>query len=193
MACNCRSLFTLVQGCMATIFMCLYTTMHLNVPPLGTTTTIAIFRRRLLFLGLTLLIPELAIGWAFRQRSIARQLSKDLNITMTHAFFVVMGGFASRGGEPIVTRHQLGRPGILEEIRETPIVTIKDKAKGESFSEAFMILQAGWSIVEIVARAASGLPPTELELSTTGFAVVGIATLVINWNKPLDVQQPLRI
>jgi len=70
---------------------------------------------------------------------------------------------------------------------------IKDRSKGDVLSKSLVILQTGWFIVQCVARAVEHLPVTELELVTVAFATLNFVTYVFWWNKPLNVQQPLRV
>jgi hypothetical protein len=70
---------------------------------------------------------------------------------------------------------------------------IKDRSKGDILSKGLAILQTGWFLVQCLARAIQRLPITELELMTVAFATLNLMTYVFWWDKPLNVQYPLRI
>jgi hypothetical protein len=72
---NCRKLFDIVWGCLATIFACTWVSVHPNVPP-PCQSWLALLGRRLKMMLFAVLAPELIVGFAARQFLIARKLSK---------------------------------------------------------------------------------------------------------------------
>jgi hypothetical protein len=70
---------------------------------------------------------------------------------------------------------------------------IEDKSKGNIVSKGLAIIQTGWFIMQCIARGASHLAITELEIMTVAFAFLNLVTYVFWWNKPLDVTCPVRI
>lgn len=68
---------------------------------------------------------------------------------------------------------------------------IQDKSKGDILTKGFVVLQTTWFILQLIARAITRLPITELEISTLAFAILNGATYALWWNKPLDVQRPI--
>ncbi|KAJ7067450.1 hypothetical protein C8F01DRAFT_979857 [Mycena amicta] len=103
---SCRKLFDIVWGCLATIFACTWVSVHPNVPP-PNQTHIALFWRGLKIMLIAFIAPELILGSAAHQFLVARLYSTGgmcSQISMTHAFFVSMGGFVARDGSgPIAT------------------------------------------------------------------------------------------
>ncbi|EPE27518.1 hypothetical protein GLAREA_04309 [Glarea lozoyensis ATCC 20868] len=67
---------------------------------------------------------------------------------------------------------------------------IKDKSKADWLLKTIAVLQICWLILNACARAAAGLPVTQLEVATGAFAVMAVATFLINWWKPKDVSRP---
>ena len=75
-ACEChRSIWDILWSCLATIFACLWISVHPNIP-LPNEAGWRVFLRRLELMFWALLGPELVIVWAFRQWLGARELEK---------------------------------------------------------------------------------------------------------------------
>ncbi|KAJ7059180.1 hypothetical protein C8F01DRAFT_1370770 [Mycena amicta] len=121
---SCRRLFDIVWGCLATVFACVWVSVHPNVPPPKPARPpkgVPIWQRvkwrlidshgalrsRLKLMLVGLLAPELIAGFAGRQLGIAWQISKKYKVSLTHGFFICMGGFVDGAGHPIVTCAQI--------------------------------------------------------------------------------------
>lgn len=70
---------------------------------------------------------------------------------------------------------------------------LMDRSKGDVLSKGIALLQTLWFVTQYFTRVASGLPLTELETATLAFATLNIATYVLWWHKPLNVQCPIRV
>ena len=70
---------------------------------------------------------------------------------------------------------------------------IADRSKGDALSKIIAILQTTWFIVQCVARGQQRLAVTELELVTLALASLNVMTFAIWWDKPLGVQEPVKI
>lgn len=93
---TCRTLYSIVQTCLATIFACVWVAVHRNIPapkpppdPNSKAGPIAKAARWLwskvrdqkqpvIVFSVTLLAPEWVLGWAVRQRLRAHRLAKEL-------------------------------------------------------------------------------------------------------------------
>jgi hypothetical protein len=130
--------------------------------------------------------------------------------TLTHAFFLQMGGFVlCEDGRPIQTltaaggcrRDRLGSEdsttlmwNIDNRIIDPPRISaedINDRSKGDAISKAFVILQTSWFIAQCIARWATRLPVTELEVATLAFATLNGITYGLWWDKPQNVGRPV--
>ncbi|KAJ7062277.1 hypothetical protein C8F01DRAFT_1137068 [Mycena amicta] len=207
---NCRRLFDIVWGCLATVFACVWVSVHPNVPPpklapppkgaslwywvkwrlVGSQGALRL-RLKLMLVGV--LAPELIAGFAGRQLVVAWYFSKEYDVSLTHGFFFCMGGFVDGEGHPIVTRAQIEQPGVLPAIRKTSESSIEDKSKGDVLSKGLSFFQGLWFVLQCITRTAQHLPLTELEVATLAFAVINIFTWLLWWGKPLDVRNPLVI
>jgi len=146
-----------------------------------------------------LLVPELIIIWAARQHRDAKVLAEEFQIkgrpgwTKTHAFFLIMGGF---------TLHERGKPLRVLRWRDLRVLAgagriawpditeeeIKDRSKGDYLSKGIVVLQTTWFIVQFIARAASKLTITELEVVTLAFSTLIGVIYYLWWDKPLGAQ-----
>ncbi|KAF7316586.1 hypothetical protein MIND_00178400 [Mycena indigotica] len=176
---DCRRLFDIVWGCLVTIFLCIWVSVHPNVPPprLARPQNAAGFRswlkwqvvgkngpllRRLKLMSVALIAPELILGFAARQCLMARSFSQDYGVSLTHGFFIVMGGFVDVDEHPIVTKEQLSTPNVVQEIHAVKESDIDDKSKGDLFSKGIALCQGLWFIAQCIARRLQRLPLTSL-------------------------------
>jgi hypothetical protein len=147
-------------------------------------------------MGYVLIAPEVVILWAARQHFGAKHFAKKhrrRGWTMTHGFFLIMGGFtlhderrkALRILEPIELE-SLSKAGKIKwpSISEAEI---QDRSKGDYLSKAIVLVQMSWFITQCIARAAYRLEVTELEVATLAYAVLTGLTYYLWWKKPLDV------
>ncbi|KAF7370006.1 hypothetical protein MSAN_00630600 [Mycena sanguinolenta] len=191
---NCRTLFSVVWGCIATIFACTWVSVHPNVPP-PNQSSLQLLWRRLKMMLIAMIAPEIMVGFAARQFFGSRWLVKNFRFSSTQAFFFCMGGFVSPMGHPIATKEQLENPAhrfvFQMAIRNVNKEEIMDKSKGDAVSKGVALLQGLWFILQCLARAHRHLAITQLEVVTLAFAVVNIFIWLLWWNKPLDVQRPI--
>jgi hypothetical protein len=128
------------------------------------------------------------------------------DITMTSAFFIVMGGFAYRRGKvfqipddelkfPYLMLTPQGFLALAKEKVITPGIldhkSIADRSKADSLAKFMVCVQAFWMVLNVIARKASGLPSTLIELNVVVHVVVAVVVYSIWWDKPLAVQNPI--
>ncbi|KAJ7122443.1 hypothetical protein C8R44DRAFT_556727, partial [Mycena epipterygia] len=189
---NSRSLFEIIWGCLTTIFACTWVLVHPNLPPPNQCRLVLSWNRLKMML-IAIIAPEIMVGFAARQFLAARRFSKKFesqgaSITLTHGFFISMGGFVSQNGHPIATSQQLVNPEYVSAIQNVKVEDIRDKSKGDVLSKAVALSQGLWFITQCVARVSQHLPVTELEVTTLAFAVVNIFIWLLWWAKPLDAE-----
>ncbi|KAJ7908619.1 hypothetical protein B0H13DRAFT_2016424, partial [Mycena leptocephala] len=154
------------------------------------------FSCRLRLMLFAMIAPELMVGFAARQFLVAREFSKDFNVSKTQ-FFFSMGGFVSQNRRHHIARRRdfegrLGREYILA-IQNVDEEDIMDKSKGDVLSKGVALAQGLWFTAQWLARVVQHLPVTELEVATMAFAVVNIFIWILWWGKPLDVQRPIPV
>ena len=139
----------------------------------------------------------------------------DLQWSKTHGFFIIMGGFHlfKRGlkrtsdVEPIsheedIPLHPLaaidlyGNNTLDIDFSSFSVPTeaeIKDRGKSDWLAKTLVVLQTSWFVTQCIARAVERLPVTHLEIVTLGYAAVNFVIYVFWWNKPLNVDRPVRV
>lgn len=195
-----RGTIDIIWSCVATLFVCVWVMLHLNVPAKedGIWT---LFFRRIRWLVLALLAPELLMlfasgQWASAKRSVAdmRALGYE-DWSMIHAFYADSGGFVFQARESKafpVTAKQVWYL-VQSNYMQIPSITKKeiwDKSKADRLAKAIASVQAGWLIIQVIARAFQRLPVTLLELSTVALLTCTGATFFFWFYKPLNVETP---
>ena len=95
---NSRGTWDIILTCLATIFVCTYTMLCLNIPSSKDTTT-TIVRRRIMWMGIAIMAPEIVLTYAAGQWSRAHQSVAAFRKAgykewgSRQAFFADMGGF----------------------------------------------------------------------------------------------------
>jgi len=121
-------------------------------------------------------------------------------VTMVSAFFIVMGGFAydvsdlsdnikylalTPEGFMEFAKAGLIKPNILNDN------DITDRSKADSLAKLLVCIQAFWMVINCIARRASGLPSTLVELNVIIHVIVAIVVYALWWHKPLAVAHPI--
>ena len=70
---------------------------------------------------------------------------------------------------------------------------IKDKGKSDWLAKSLVLLQTSWFVMQCIARAIEHLPVTHLEIVTLAYAAMNFVIYVFWWNKPLNVDRPVRV
>ena len=72
-------------------------------------------------------------------------------------------------------------------------VEIKDRGKSDWLAKSLVLLQTLWFVMQCIARAIKHLPVTHLEIITLAYAAMNFAIYTFWWNKPLNVNRPVRV
>ena len=197
---NQRGTIDIIWTCASTLLVAVWVMMHLNLPSRNES-LLKVSLRKAKWLVLALLAPELVMLFASGQWASAKRSVSDMKTsgvrewTMVHAFYADSGGFVLQTtdspGFPVTAKqmHWL----VAGDHLKMPEITkeeIWDKSKADFFAKAVACLQVGWFVVQIIVRAAAGLPMTLLELSTLALLTCSGATFFFWFFKPLDVSTP---
>jgi hypothetical protein len=137
---------------------------------------------------------------------------ESLDWTLTHSYMVGMGGFVvpipaiseESGASAAIEKYcVLTAESLLVDIfteRHDAIIAgfplteddIRGLSKTNWFLKIVAIAQVLWVTLSVIGRASSHLPVTQLELATVSLAVSAIATYLLNWFKPQDLDGPFR-
>ena len=130
----------------------------------------------------------------------------------THGFFIIMGGFhlferslketgkddrgISREDDqplhPLQADDLVDCDGYESFIMPTK-AEIQDKGKSDWLAKSLVLLQTSWFIMQCIARAREHLPVTHLEIVTLAYAAMNFVIYIFWWNKPLNVNRPVRV
>ncbi|KAK0441970.1 hypothetical protein EV421DRAFT_1952695 [Armillaria borealis] len=206
-----RTLSNIVWSCLATVFACTWLAVHPNVPGrkiMDSAIPFAIERMKIM--AIAILAPEVIVAWAAEQFIVARKArqcdgvgvgvvlrrrtrnqevaSPYRNLTMTHGFFLSMGGFYYTQQRKLVDLETIqSQPYLVGDIAAISAERIKDKSKGDALSKTVSVLQISWFIAQCIARAAQDLPITLIEMTALAFSGLSIITYCLWWHKPLNV------
>jgi hypothetical protein len=130
------------------------------------------------------------------------RIRKWSDINMVSAFYIVMGGFAYEVHDmsddlPYIALTPEGFLYFAKAKLITPDVLndqeIADKSKADSLGKFLVCVQALWLVVNCIARKASGMATTLVELNVIVHVVVTILVYGLWWHKPLAVGNPTHL
>lgn len=192
-----RSTLVLIWNCLATIFTCTWTVIHLDISS-DRYTTKQTFFRKLRWMIFTIIVPAITFGMAFAQfmacRSLRREIRKNgyRNWSMAQSFYAVMGGYRVQHGTWSKLLTPEGVAYLLKRVPDADLLSKSDVeklAKADGFAKLVACIQAGWLIVHSIARATQNLPISELEIATLSLVANAFVTYLLWWEKPYDVNQ----
>ncbi|KAK4171016.1 hypothetical protein QBC36DRAFT_105839 [Triangularia setosa] len=212
---NGRGTFSLIFSCVVTLTLCVFSALHLNVPPESRSDSFRLQcfdKAKWVLYGI--FAPELVVATAAAQYIVAAWLKQQIEIDVksrngngqvwdiTQCFYAVMGGFAadlpdyaSMGADRNRKRVTVTPEGIrlLSFLGDLPTIQecqIRDKSKADWLAKSIVCFQAGWMVVQVIGRAAKHMPISLLEINTCGHVACALVIYLLWWNKPLDVLVP---
>ena len=197
---NGRGTFDILWGSLFTIFLCTWTSLHLNVPSLHEKYMHRWFRK-LRWMTQAIMAPEFIVAFATGQkveaaRSVEMWKRSGFNKwTMRHGFYANMGGFVLQTPNfppfPVNAKqlHYLVTRGYTP-YPSTTSKEIWDKSKQDGFQKLLTMVQTGWFVIQVLGRAIQHMPVTTLELTTFTYVFCTFASYYQWSNKPLDVESP---
>ena len=70
---------------------------------------------------------------------------------------------------------------------------IRDRGKRHWLSKSLVLFQTSWFVLQCIARAREHLPITHFEIVTLAYAAINFVTFIFWWDKPLNVDRPVRV
>ena len=202
---NTRGTIDIIWSCGITVFLCCWTALCVNVPPLGAGRLERLKRKSLVFLE-SLAGPEFIFHTALSQFISARRSVQQFEAagfkgwTLKHGFFADMGGFFLDSSDFVpfplnveqvfylVTHDFVDFDSVHLDLSE-----IEDKNKLDGMSRILTSAQLLWFTLNTIARASQRLAITTLELSTIAFVFCTLCTYVAWTHKPHDVNGPIKL
>ena len=118
--------------------------------------------------------------------------------SLRQTFFIVAGGIAAKTPylkQPSVTitpagALELARMGVLSPL---PHLTLDDKTKADPITKSLVCVQAGWFIVQCIARLTTDLPITLFEIHTLAHVLVAFCMYLLWFSKPYNALSPVTL
>ena len=194
-----RGTWSILWACLSTIFICTWSSLHLDVPQEHDTGDL--YGQKIFWMLVAVLAPEMLLANALDHNRGARSLRRDLLLhggeewTLTHTQFVYSKGFytnASRKEAPSTKLLDLVRSGS---VTGPPISEneLSSRGKGDVVAKMIAMLQITWFGLQTLVRAIQHYQITPLEILTTTFILCSLFTYGLNWNKPQGVDYPILI
>ena len=70
---------------------------------------------------------------------------------------------------------------------------INDRGKSDWLAKSLVLLQTSWFVMQCIACAKEHLLITHLEIVTLAYAAMNFVIYIFWWNKPLNVNRPVRV
>ena len=209
---NCgRGTISLLLQCFSTIVLCVYTSLHLNVPR-KTLGFWASLRRKSIAIVVCVLAPELFTLFAIRQRLDAKRLTTlvktgtGISISLTQAHFLQAGGIQLMINDLPATSYDtlayIDGPCHISKI-ETGFcrqfwdlilsnlpsdAEINDRSKSSPIAKVITCSQAGKTLVLVLGRLAMRFDISLLEVATVAYIAVTLLSYVFWFSKSYDVE-----
>ena len=197
---NGRGTFDILWSALVTIFLCTWTSLHLNVPsPKEKYWQRCV--RKFRWMLTAIIAPEFIVGFATGQKVEARRSvqtwkhAENPEWTMRHGFYANMGGFVlqPRDSQPFPVNSKQIKYLVDRGYMPYPTTTEKeiwDKSKQDGFQKTLALFQTGWFVLQCLGRWIQHLPLTTLELTTFTYVFCTFASYYEWSDKPLDVESP---
>ncbi|KLO05219.1 hypothetical protein SCHPADRAFT_839666 [Schizopora paradoxa] len=207
---SCRGSFGIALLCLSTTIICIWSSVHRDIPLKRLPTMPSLIRDAPLVL-VALFAPELMFYFALNQYLCARNLNqpgqntttppRKHTFTLNHGFYAAMGGFAIKhvdsDGVETSPRKKLTYEDVAELMKENPdlfpdlsLESITDREKSTNLAKALLIVQVLWFCLNCISRLAEQLPLSLLEVTTLAHGLFTLLSYAMWWSKPLNVEEP---
>jgi hypothetical protein len=202
-----RGTADILYSSVLTIFLCVWTSIHMNIPG-PDDRPFRRLQRKFKWTLLGLFAPEIVLFSAWGQYLKAKDLAQYLNkqrcehestqersvhtlepFNLMYGFFVVMGGLRWRlPGPEGETRYLTLTSTALKTLAKRgwfywiDSKELKDRSKADGLAKLLVCAQVSWLSLQCIARKASNLPLTILEIHTFIHVICALAIYVV-WFK----------
>ena len=195
-----RGTWSILWGCLATIFICTWSALHLDVPKRQGRWYL--FFRKIGWMLIAATAPEFAVYKAARNFFEAKDLLKHLHSqghqewTLVHVQFACANGFRTRTslGEESKCRPEHLQTLIRDGDVDGPSISedeLKSRAKSDWVIKLIAMVQIIWFVVQTLVRAIQHYQTTPLEIMTVDFVVCSVFIYGFSLNQPQDVEYPV--
>ena len=196
-----RGTRSILWSCLATIFICTWSALHLNVPKRHDRWYL--FFRKFRYMALSILAPEVALCVAANKFFVARRHARHFaengksEWTLTQLQFAYARGFWTHGDNhteqqpygfkqllDLITEDRIGSPPLSD-------AELNSRGTSDLVIKLFFLLQITWFFVQTLFRAILHYQTTVFEIMTVAFVFCTIATISFSLNQPQNVDYPI--
>jgi len=194
---NTRGTLDLLYGCLSTIWLGTWTSLCLNIPPPPDRRRCPSIWYKARWQLFVIFFPEVLVATAAEQWLAARQSVKAFSRlghpewTIRHGFFAGMGGtlVQPRNGPPFAVDAQQLAYLVEHKYLAMPALSQDDILaynKADTLTRVATGIQMAWFVISCVARLASRLGFSPLEIATLGYIICTVHFFFFWFRKPLD-------
>ena len=198
-----RGTWSILWGCLATIFICTWSVLHLNVPR-RSASDLERFATRAGFTLLAITAPECFLAGAMHHtlnsfilkkkmdRHVDRQQRREA-WSLTHVRFLSADGFAKDAESDDVWQPLLQPEEVFNIPQEPPISKkeLKSLSTTDWIANTLALFQISWFGAQLLVRRIRHLHITAMEILTLAFIVCSIFTFGFCWPQPQNVAYPV--
>ena len=198
-----RGTWSILWGCLATIFVCTWSVLHLHVPP-RRKGDLWRFATRVGYTLLNIIGPECFLAGAIyytlysfilkkrMDRHLDRQQRREA-WSLTHVRFLLADGFA-KDTESDDVWQPLRQPEEVFNIPQKPPISnkeLKSRSTTDWIANTLALFQISWFGAQLLVRRIQHLHVTAMEILTLAFIVCSIFTFGFCWPQPQNVAYPV--
>ena len=197
-----RGTWSILWGCLATIFICTWSVLHLDVPD-RSASDLKRFATRAGFTLLAIIAPEVFLAIAIDDTLQSFILSKTMNRdvdrqqgreawSLTHVRFLLDNGFAKDTESDDVWDPQ--NPEEVFNIPRCPPISkkeLKSRSATDWIANTLALFQISWFGAQLLVRRIQHLHITAMEILTLAFILCSILTFILCWPEPQNVAYPV--
>ena len=198
-----RGTWSILWGCLATIFICTWSVLHLKVPR-RSASDLERFRRKVVGTLVAIIAPEFFLSVAVQEtlqslifkrtmnRNVDRQQGREA-WSLTHVRFLINGGFAKRSGSDDVWEPSAEE--VFNFPQEPPISKkeLKSRSATDWIANTLAMFQISWFGAQLLVRRIEHLHITAMEILTLAFIVCSLFTFGFCWPQPQNVAYPVAL
>ena len=208
---NGRGTWSILWSCLATIFLCTWSAMHLDVPECHDSWYL--FFQKLRWMLVAIMAPELILYSTVLRLFNARKVSRYLiqkgyrEWTLQQTLFALAKGFRARtsNGQLLAIDSSYFHPADVkirfvdfikndDDSLKVPSISedeLNSRGKSDWITKIIALLQITWFIVQSVARVTQNYQVTVLEITTAAYVACSIFTYGACWYQPQNVEYPV--
>ena len=197
-----RGTWSILWSCLATIFVCTYSVLHLEVPKRHGQWYLLF--RKVRYMLVASIAPEFILFDSAASLLCARSVRKSLvqagvkDWSLTHLQFADAQGFWIHASDGNISPCRL--KDLAEFISDRGLVDppiseeeLKSRGKSDWFIKLIAVIQTIWFVVQALVRKIQGCHVAPLEIMTVAFVLCSVVTYGFYIHLPQNIEYPVQI